>query len=576
MRIPRAFIDDIIARTDIVSVIDRYIGLKKAGKNFVARCPFHNEKTPSFNVSPEKQFYHCFGCGASGNVISFLMEYSHLEFVEAVETLAQQQGLTVPYEDDQNSEYNQQNIKDLYEILTEVADYYQRHLSAASLGYLKQRGLSQQTIFKCGLGFAPAGWDNLLQRFPKEKHPQLLATGMLVEKEDGHFYDRFRQRIMFPIHDIHGRIVAFGGRVLDDSKPKYLNSPETAIFHKSNLLYGLHWVKATKPKQIIIVEGYMDVVALLEHGITNAVATLGTTASDAHFIQLFREVSEVVCCFDGDSAGYKAAWRVLETGLAHLRDGHQISFMFLPEGDDPDSLVKREGASGFQKRLQQAQPLSVFLFSQLTQNLNLNTLEGRAKLAESARPLLAKIPYGAYKELLSAQLRDLTGVIQNQNPIYEKKVPHAILPTLPIKNTSTTISPLLSKILAFLIQNPFLIAEISGYSFLKDLKINGSYLLNELVSFLVRNPQANGGVILEQWRGKKEFEILEKLLLYEHSLAEEEILVEFRDSLKKLETEYTNQQIQELLQKSRHVGLDNDEKQIIKHLLNRLKKFDNF
>lgn len=572
MRIPRAFIDEIIARSDIVSVIDRHVGLKKAGKNFTACCPFHNEKTPSFSVSPDKQFYHCFGCGASGNVVSFLMDYSHLEFVEAVEMLAQQQGLTVPYEDDQNSQYNQQNTKTLYELLNEVAEYYQRHLSAVSLAYLKQRGLTQETIFKCGLGFAPAGWDNLLQRFPKEKHSELLATGMLIEKEDGHFYDRFRQRIMFPIHDARGRVVAFGGRVLDDSKPKYLNSPETAIFHKSNILYGLHWVKSTKPKQIILVEGYMDVVALLQHGITNAVATLGTSVSDAHFIQLFREVSEVVCCFDGDVAGYKAAWRALETGLSHLRDGHQISFMFLPEGDDPDSFVKRESADGFQTQLQQAQPLSAFLFSQLTQNLNLNTLEGRAKLAESTRPLLAKIPHGAYRELLSAQLRDLTGVIQNQNPKYEKKAPDAILPSPQIETSSTDIPPLLRKILAFLIQNPFLISEIHERLFLKDLRMKGISLLNELINFLVQNIQANGGIILEQWRGKKEFEIVEKLLLYEHPLSEQGVLLEFRDSLNKLETEYTDQHIQQLLQKNRHVGLDDDEKQTLKQLLEHLKK----
>jgi len=568
MRIPRAFIDEIIARSDIVSVIDRHIGLKKAGKNFTACCPFHNEKTPSFSVSSDKQFYHCFGCGASGNVISFLMEYSHLEFVEAIEMLAQQQGLSIPYEDDISDHSNQQSTKTLYEILNEITEYYQRHLSAISLEYLKHRGLTQETIFKCGLGFAPAGWDNLLQRFPKEKHSQLLASGMIVEKEDGHFYDRFRQRIMFPIHDARGRVVAFGGRVLDDSKPKYLNSPETAIFHKSNILYGLHWTKTTKPKQIILVEGYMDVVVLLQYGITNAVATLGTTASDAHFSQLFREVGEVVCCFDGDAAGYKAAWRALETGLSHLRDGHQISFMFLPDGDDPDSLVKRETATGFQERLQQAQPLSTFLFSQLTQNLNLSTLEGRAKLAESARPLLGKIPHGAYRELLSAQLRELTGVVQNQNPKYEKKAPDATLPAPQIESSSTNISPLLRKILAFLIQNSFLISEIHERSFLKDLKINGISLLNNLVEFLIKNPQASGGMILEQWRGKKEFELVEKLLLWEHPLNEEGILLEFRDSLNKLETELTEQQIQILLRKKYYVGLNDDENKLLTDLIN--------
>ncbi|MEY3220480.1 MAG: primase [Pseudomonadota bacterium] len=570
MRIPRAFIDEVIARSDIVSIIDRHIGLKKAGKNYTACCPFHNEKTPSFSVNADKQFYHCFGCGASGNVISFLMEYSHLEFIEAIETLAQQQGLSVPYEDDNNDYSNLQNTKTLYEILNEVAEYYQRHLSAVSLEYLKHRGLTQETIFKCGLGFAPEGWDNLLQRFPKEKHSQLLATGMIVQKEDGKFYDRFRQRIMFPIHDARGRVVAFGGRVLDESKPKYLNSPETTIFHKSNVLYGLHWVKATKPKQIILVEGYMDVVVLLQYGITNAVATLGTTASDAHFSQLFREVGEVVCCFDGDAAGYKAAWRALETGLSHLRDGHQISFMFLPDGDDPDSLVKREGANGFQERLQQAQPLSTFLFSQLTQTLNLDTLESRAKLAESARPLLAKIPNGAYRELLTARLHELTGVIQNQNPRFEKKSPDAILPPN-IESSSKTIPPLLRKILAFLIQNPTLAAEIHEREFLNHLSLTGMSLLVELLNFLTNYPQANGGMILEQWRGKKEFEWVEKLLLWEHPLNEEGVVLEFRDALDKLEIEMTDQQIQKLLQKNRHVGLDDDEKQQLKILLDRLK-----
>jgi DNA primase len=397
-RIPQSFIDDLVSRADIVEVIDSHVPLKKAGREHKACCPFHDEKTPSFTVSSEKQFYHCFGCGAHGTVLGFLMNYRHLEFVEAVEALAQRLGLDVPHEDDEGRPATAPTAP-LYELLARASSYYQRQLRehperARAVEYLKSRGLSGEIAAEFKLGYAPPGWDNLTRALgPGEaERNQLVRAGLSVERSE-RAYDRFRDRVMFPILDRRGRTIGFGGRVLGDDTPKYLNSPEGAIFHKGRELYGAYQaISSSKTLQrVIVVEGYMDVVALAQHGVANAVATLGTSATSDHVEQLFRMVPDVVFCFDGDEAGRRAAWRALETALPRMRDGRQAFFMFLPEGEDPDSLVRSRGGEAFEKLAADAPSLGTFLFDRLVDQVDLGTIDGRSRMVELARPLLVKI-----------------------------------------------------------------------------------------------------------------------------------------------------------------------------------------
>ncbi|UYM14220.1 DNA primase [Endozoicomonas euniceicola] len=419
-RIPQTFIDDLLARVDIVDVIDSRVKLKKTGRNYSACCPFHKEKTPSFSVSPDKQFYYCFGCGASGNAIGFVMDFDHLDFPAAVDNLAGTQGMEVPRE--QSSHQSRRpDYSELYELMTRASDYYQEQLKAAPdaprvVNYLKQRGLDGQTCKQFGIGFAPRGWSNLqnLLATSDEKEEQLVKTGMLVENEENqNRYDRFRDRVMFPIRDSRGRIIAFGGRVLGDAKPKYLNSPESPIFHKGRELYGLYEAKKSNRslERILVVEGYMDVVALAQLGITNAVATLGTATTLEHMQRLFKTVPEVVFCFDGDDAGRRAAWRALESTLPNMQDGRQARFLFLPQGEDPDSMVRQEGSEQFLQRIQdQALSLDTFLFKELEDGLDLHTMDGRARLTKLAQPYLSKLPDGIFKQLLLQKLSELTGL----------------------------------------------------------------------------------------------------------------------------------------------------------------------
>ena len=418
-RIPQTFIDDLLARVDIVDVVDSRVKLKKTGRNYSACCPFHKEKTPSFTVSPDKQFYYCFGCGASGNAVGFVMDFDHVDFPTAVDSLAGTQGMDVPRE--QSHHNRRPDYSELYDLMTQAASYYQDQLKTAPdapavINYLKQRGLDGQTCRHFGIGFAPKGWNNLqnLLATNSEKEDQLVKTGMLVENEQTkNRYDRFRNRVMFPIRDSRGRIIAFGGRVLGDDKPKYLNSPESPIFHKGRELYGLYEAKKSNRslERILVVEGYMDVVALAQLGITNAVATLGTATTLEHIQRLFKTVPEVVFCFDGDDAGRRAAWRALESTLPNMQDGRQARFLFLPQGEDPDSMVRQEGSEQFLQRIQeQALSLDTFLFKELEEGLNLNTMDGRARLTKLAEPYLGKLPDGIFRQLLLQKLSELTGL----------------------------------------------------------------------------------------------------------------------------------------------------------------------
>ena len=417
-RIPPEFIDQLLSRIDIVDIIDKRVPLKKAGKDFQACCPFHSEKTPSFTVSPQKQFYHCFGCGAHGTAIGFLMDYDHMGFVEAIEELAQDAGLEVPREDGDSS-HPHQDFSRLYALLDQANQFFQQQLrqhpqASRAVDYLKRRGLSGEIARDFGIGYAPPGWDNLCSHLAREDSDikALQAAGLVSIGDSGKPYDRFRDRIMFPIIDARGRVAGFGGRILDGEGPKYLNSPETAVFHKGEILYGLYNVRRSHAgkQQILVVEGYMDAVALARHGIDFAVATLGTATTSEHLNRLFRLTENVCFAFDGDRAGRKAAWRALENALPQIREGRQIRFMFLPEGHDPDSYVNEFGTDAFLEALGQGIALSEFLIEELSSQVDMSTVDGRARLAELARPLVAKIPQGVYRDLLIDSLAEEVGL----------------------------------------------------------------------------------------------------------------------------------------------------------------------
>ncbi|WP_237068567.1 DNA primase [Microbulbifer guangxiensis] len=429
-KIPQHFIDDLLARADIVDIVDSRVKLRKTGKNYSACCPFHDEKTPSFTVSPDKQFYYCFGCGASGNAVGFLMEYDRLPFPEAVEKLAAGMGLEVPREQlAPGQERRQRESQSLYQLTERAAEFYRQQLrshpsAGRAVAYLRQRGLSGEIARDFGIGLAPPGWDNLLNALAEsaEKADQLELAGLAIRRQDSdgqtqpgrrHHYDRFRDRIMFPIRDQRGRPIAFGGRVLGDEKPKYLNSPETPIFHKSRELYGLWEARQANRdlKRLIVVEGYMDVVALAQFGIRYAVATLGTACGEEHIQLAFRHVPELVFCFDGDKAGRTAAQRALEAALPQMQDGRSLRFLLLPEGEDPDTLVRQVGGERFEQLInEQARPLEDFLFDLLGEGINLQTMDGRARLSKLAGPLLDQLPDGVYRQLMFQQLAARTGL----------------------------------------------------------------------------------------------------------------------------------------------------------------------
>ena len=534
-KIPREFIDNLIARVDIVDLIDARVPLKQAGKNYQARCPFHNEKTPSFSVNREKQFYHCFGCGASGNVISFLMDYERQTFVEAVETLAESLGLEIPRESYHAEKREQDNVLPLYQVQEQAAEFYARQLrvhpeAAKARDYLQRRGLSDDIIQHFKIGYAPPGWRSLPDTLPADR---LLAAGLTISKEAGSFYDRFRDRIMFPIRDRRGRVVGFGGRVMGDETPKYLNSPETPTFKKHREVYGLFELLATriKPERIVVVEGYMDVIALAQHGVTNAVATLGTATSSDHADLLFRYAPELVFCFDGDNAGRNAAWKALEACIPALRDGRSIRFLMLPETHDPDSLVREEGRESFAIRLSGAQQLSEYFFNHLSENLDLDSIEGRSALFQKASPLLDKFPAGVFREMMHARLAKITGhgkATSSRN----KSHPH----TQSIQRASTEKakpSPL-RIILALLIQNPEFYSLVDAEArFELERDDKAGPFAAKLFSILQERPDIHCGGIPEHFRGEAEYGLVLKLSVLEIPLSDTDARTEFDATLEK-------------------------------------------
>ncbi len=573
-RIPQHFIDDLIARADIVEVISSRMPLKKAGREFKGLCPFHGEKTPSFTVSPGKQFFHCFGCGAHGTALGFLMEYEHMEFVDAIEALAGSLGIEVPREEGGKDE---RSNADLYALLERAADFYweQMKTSERAKEYLQQRGLDGRTARDFKIGYAPQGWDTLLNLLGKSSAERdgLLESGMIIRKDDGREYDRFRDRIMFPIRDSRGRVIAFGGRVLDQGEPKYLNSPETPVFHKGQELYGLYEARQALRDipRLLVVEGYMDVASLAQQGIRYAVATLGTATTPDHLRRLFRVCNEVVFCFDGDKAGLRAAWRALENSLSVLREGRQIRFMFLPEGEDPDTLVQSIGAGAFEERLGQAMPLSRFLIQELESQVDsMDSVDGRAHLAELARPLLNRIPMGIYRELLLDELANHVGMAPERlsGLIFDQSRPQAKAATPTNQAASLGRSNLVRRALELALHYPSAAAALEVPPQLQLVEKKGISLLSSLLEDCRNNPNISTAGLLERWREEPEAPHLGKLASGELLIDLEAAKMELKDSLDKLVRESgPDQRTDWLLKKASDTGLDTAEKQELRELL---------
>ena len=602
--IPREFIDEVLAYTDIVELIDSRVPLKRSGSNHMACCPFHGEKTPSFSVNQAKQFYHCFGCGVSGDAIRFLMEYEHLSFVEAVEELAQMAGLQVPriaYTGEQSRQSPEQ-----FELLDQVANYYQHQLqhhpqAQQVQAYVQQRGLNPEVIKTFGLGFAPPGWDNVLNVIGAgndQKIQALADTGMLIKRDDNDgqqggpqrspWYDRFRERLMFPIRDRRGRTIAFGGRILGDGKPKYLNSPETRLFHKGQELYGLFELKQAVRRidRIVVVEGYMDVVSLAQFDVRYSVATLGTATTAEHLQKLFRLCDEVVFCFDGDRAGRDAAWRAMNNALPVIKPGKQARFMFLPEGEDPDTLVRQKGKAGFEAAITEAMTFSEFFFDTLMQQVNMDSLDGRSKLIDLSKPYLEQIQEGAFQTLMIARLSELADIDQS-----------SLLPLLGIKSAaitavgSTRKNTALSrqnvqqqtrqapnapapvrKAIAYLLQYPAL-AELAGdpgrFSTLEVADID---VFVQLLDLMQNDPHLTTARILAHWQDNEQRKYLANLAVEPLLITDEEAVQrEFNETLQLLTRQYQQQRFTLLERKERQKGLSELEKREYFQLLNRMK-----
>jgi len=575
-RIPQSFIDELLNRVDIVDIIESRVPLKKAGREFQACCPFHNEKTPSFTVSPGKQFYHCFGCGAHGSAVGFLMDYENLSFPEAIEELARSAGMEVPHEAGGSAVDDHRH--DHYSLLEKVEQFYRGQLrqhpqAGRAVEYLKARGLSGEIAQTFGLGYAPPGWDNLLKHLADEHSRQLaLELGLLVKKDDGSRYDRFRDRIMFPIRDRRGRCIGFGGRVLGDEKPKYMNSPESPVFHKGQELYGLFEArKATqKLERLLVVEGYMDVVALAQYGLTNAVATLGTATTPEHLERLYRAVSEVVFCFDGDNAGRRAAWRALENALPVMRDGREARFLFLPEGEDPDTLVRRIGADAFRQKTVESIPLSRFLYESLCDQVDTASVDGRARLVELARPLLNRLPDSAFRDLMLERLSELSGLktaqlqarifgtAQSDTPVPEPR-------SQPPRRDSGR--SLVRTAIHLLLEQPGLGRSLPNPAGFEDLELPGVPLLVELLELSRHSPHLNTGGILEHWRDRPEQQHLARLATLKPDISSEGYEPEFRDAVQRLIEQRNSWKAESLILKERSSGLSAPEKEELKQLV---------
>ena len=573
-QIPRQFIDELLARTDIVELIDQRVPLKKAGRNYAACCPFHNEKSPSFTVSQDKQFYHCFGCGAHGNAISFMMEFEQLEFVEAIEELAQLHHLEVPREQGAAKSRPAAQADD-YNLMQQAASYYQQQLqphpdSQRVRDYISQRGLSAQTVSDFALGYAPESWDGLLKQLSptnnRQLRDQLTELRLINRNDNGREYDFFRDRLMFPIRDKRGRVIAFGGRVLGDGTPKYLNSPESRLFHKGRELYGLYEVRQQPGhvEQILVVEGYMDVVALAEHDIRFAVACLGTATTSDHMHTLFRYTPRVVCCYDGDRAGRDAAWRALQSALPQLKDGVELNFVFLPDGEDPDSLVQKEGKAAFLQRIANAMPLNQYFFEHLVQEFDPATDAGKSALSVKAAELIKQIPSEFYRDSLSDKLANLMGKPRERTKAAASRSANRVKPA------AMKITPM-RRAIGLLLQYPNLASVMPDAPELAEANIPGITLLLSLQQRLLQQADLTTAQLIEHWRGLPEHGILMTLAAWDHQIEPEQLSQEFVDTFHSIEDQYLQQRLEALERKDKLQQLSKAEWHEYKLLLQALK-----
>lgn len=591
-RIPQSFIDDLVGRTDIVELIGARVPLKKSGREFKACCPFHDEKSPSFWVSPDKQFYHCFGCGAHGTSLGFLMNYDRLSFPEAIEELASRAGVEIPRDTRPDDGRNREDA-DLAALMARVAAHWAQQLpgNRRAAEYIARRGLSPETLQKFSIGYAAQSWNDVLQRFGAQARDRqaLLAAGLVIERDAAagpggdKLYDRFRDRIMFPIRDARGRVIAFGGRIIDQGEPKYLNSPETSLFHKGRELYGLYEVRQSRQtlRRLMVVEGYMDVVRLHQAGIEYAVATLGTATTPEHLKRAFRLVNEIVFAFDGDRAGRAAAWRALNNALPEVREGRQLRFLFLPEGHDPDTLVGAEGKQAFEQRLEGALPLSEYLVQEITAQADLAHADGRARFAEIARPLVARIPEGVYRELLierlaeairlpSNRLKELWAAANTAAPARRDESARESPRSAPRAGQSAGRGGLMRQAVLTLVHHPRIATELAAADLetLAEIDEPGADILRALIEDLRRTPCTSTGQLLERWRDRPEAERLNRLAAIETLIADAAAaLREFRNALSRMQAEQWKRRLDLLLEKEKAEGLAADERQELQRLI---------
>jgi len=597
-RIPQSFIDELIARADIVEIIGARVQLKKSGREYKACCPFHNEKTPSFWVSPDKQFYHCFGCGKHGTALGFLMDHDHLAFPEAVEELATRLALEVPREGGLETGAHR-NDEPLYELMARVARFYAEALTREprARNYIGRRGLTADTVEAFAIGYAPNSWNELLRRFGASdtERKRLADAGLIVERERGQVhgserhYDRFRDRLMFPIRDARGRVIAFGGRIIDAGEPKYLNSPETVLFHKGRELYGLYETRRTRPNlsRLVVVEGYLDTLRLHQAGVDYAVATLGTATTAEHFRRIFRLVGTVVFAFDGDRAGRAAAWRALQQALPEAREGREVRFLFLPQGHDPDTLIAEEGRAGFEERLTQAVPLSEYLVRELSEQSELESADGRARFAAAARLLFAKVPQGVYRELLLARLAQVVGLgaPRLEELWAERRVATSAAAPQPARRRAPARGAgrgagrgsLVRQAIVRLLHYPAIALEVTATerAGLDASDEAGIGLLRELLDNLREQPAQIPAQVIQRWAGREEGESLQKLLEREEVItAAPAAAGELRAALAKLADQAAGRRLEALEAKSRAGSLAASEIEEFQRLIDRLSHRD--
>ncbi len=569
-RIPQSFIQDLVARSDLVELIQARVTLKKRGGNYLGLCPFHNEKTPSFTVSSEKQFYYCFGCGAHGNVIGFLIAFDRLEFIEAVQYLAHSLGLEIPEEASTKTK-SDSNSDAHYSLLSNVSRYYQQQLRASppAIHYLKSRGLTGEIAKQFALGFAPAGWENLRSVFTDSQSQQSLQIhGLMIQKDDHRCFDRFRNRIIFPIRDVRGRVIAFGGRTIGDDPPKYLNSPETPLFHKSLELYGLYesLQHHRQLQRLIIVEGYLDVIALHQHGITYTVATMGTATSEKHLQKLLRYTHEIIFCFDGDSAGRSAAWRALTLALPLMRDDISVRFLFLPQEEDPDSFARKKGGPAFEKYLEHAKPLSDVFFEHLHEEIPIRSIDDKAHFAKQALTYLNKMPQGFFHQFMVEQLEKRLAIDVNN---IADRTSHDEKRTVPTRlSLEQRILPPAYWAVSVLLQKPSLVTHLDED--LPETEAPGSPLLFKLIALLKKHPTVSTGGLLELWPEDDDRRPIVDLAARLLPLNDEEgLIAELKGALKRLREQADKKAAEALIQKGKSAELSPEEKKELQTLLTK-------